>query len=283
MYSYLRPERDGLPMRLAGPWAADKLAYLRRYIWFLNTTMRGKWQHRNYVDLMAGPGKNEVRGTGEVLLGSPLIALTSEVPFTSYYFGDIKQANIRALRARCEGSSLSQLAAFAVGDCNDLVDAVVAQLKLTQSTAITLAFLDPEGLELHWSTVSKLASIRRMDLIVNYPEGGLNRVMSKVFDRGETSPVDQFFGTPDWRAIYMEYLKNRHYPLHRSLIDLYKARLSTLGYVEVRNSYEPQMRNQLRNAPLYRLLFASKHPLGEKFWAVVTGQDSHGQRRILDA
>ena len=36
------------------------------------------------------------------------------------------------------------------------------------------------------------------------------------------------------------------------------------------------MKNK-KNAPLYRLLFASKNPLGVKFWREVTKVDADGQ------
>ena len=53
-------------------------------------------------------------------------------------------------------------------------------------------------------------------------------------------------------------------------MDLYKQKLRRLGYQEVFHDDEigdePLMRRTAeKNAPLYRLLFASKHPLGNKF------------------
>jgi len=72
----------------------------------------------------------------------------------------------------------------------------------------------------------------------------------------------------------------------RKLMDHYKGKLSALGYVEVtwpeKQSYEPLMRTATTQSPLYRLLFASKHRLGAKFWDEVTRRDLHGQRRLLE-
>jgi hypothetical protein len=59
-----------------------------------------------------------------------------------------------------------------------------------------------------------------------------------------------------------------------------------VGYQEVRRDDEvgdePLMRNVKRKAPLYRLLFASKHPLGETFWRAITRRDVHGQARLFE-
>jgi hypothetical protein len=68
-------------------------------------------------------------------------------------------------------------------------------------------------------------------------------------------------------------------------MDHYKEKLQTLGYKgawrddEVGD--EPLIRNAKRDAPLYRLLFASKHSLGHEFWETVTRKNVHGQMRLL--
>lgn len=286
MYTYLLPEDDGLPMRSSGQWALEKLDYLKRLIDVFETSMRNKWPVRNYVDLLAGPGKNRIRGAGTISLGSPLLALTTRHPFTKYYFVDFEARNADALSERCRASPHGNRVDIRVGDCNLLVDQIVTEIANDSRNSLNLAFLDPEGLELRWTTVARLASLRRIDLIINYPEGGLNRLMSREFESATETRVDRFFGTPDWRGVYGEWRRTRHVGLHRRLIDLYRSRLDTLGYVEVRrgdqSADEPLMRNSQRRAPLYRLLYASKHPLGAKFWHDVTRRDVYGQARLFE-
>lgn len=281
MYNYLEPVDDGLAMRSAGPWSKQKLDYLERYIHTFETAMRERWEERNYIDLLAGPGKNRIRGTGQVVFGSPLLALTTRYPFTGYYFIDLDPANIEALKRRCTASGLASSVRTMMGDCNTVIDDVVAAMRLTERRSLNLAFLDPEGLELQWVSVANLASLRRMDLIINYPEGGLNRLMRQASREVIETSVDRFFGGREWREVYRAWEASPRTPLHRQLIDLYKGQLSVLGY-QVRQGEEPLIRNETRRAPLYRLLFASKHPLGEKFWREVTRRDLYGQRRLLE-
>lgn len=73
--------------------------------------------------------------------------------------------------------------------------------------------------------------------------------------------------------------------IHRTLIDYYKSKLRHLGYVVINDSEqlvsEPLVRNTKRNAPLYRLIFASKHSLGNKIWNEVTKKDIYGQEKLL--
>ena len=285
MENYLLPIDDGLPMRPAGEWAKVKLDYLIRYINVFETSMRQKWAIRNYIDLQAGPGKNRIRNTGEVILGSPLLALTATHPFTGYFFVDLQSESTQALTKRCSASPYFQQVNIRTGDCNVLIDQLNTELKRNEGHSLNLAFLDPEGLELKWSTVAKLASIQRMDLIINYPEGGLNRFLGRaVKSTGQTS-VDAFFGSREWRTTYQESQVQGDSSPHWRLIEFYKSRLQALGYREVLRGDEvgdePLIRNIEKRAPLYRLLFASKHPLGHKFWHAVTRRDVHGQQLLF--
>ncbi len=287
MSVFLTTEDDGLRTRPAGPWAQDKLDYLARYINAFETSMRDKWKIRYYIDLLCGPGKNKIRGTDTVIPGSPLIALTTRYPFTHYVFVDNDPENIRALQQRC--SALSRTSrmqiTFLTGDCNVLVDEIVNQIQPVAGKSLNLAFLDPEGLELQWSTVEKLARLPRMDLIINYPQGGLNRCMKRAFEADSETDVDRFFGGREWRDIYEKHQRSQlPGKIHYHLLDLYKSKLEALGYC-VRKDEDtgdsPLIRNAQCRAPLYRLLFASRHPLGQQFWKSIIRREPGGQKRLF--
>jgi len=108
--------------------------------------------------------------------------------------------------------------------------------------------------------------------------------MRQAFALTEATSVDHFFGGREWRDLYDRWQRQKGFPIHRYLLDLYRSKLQALGYVEVRwddeTGYEPLIRNAQRRAPMYRLLFASKHPLGHHFWEEVTRRDESGQLRM---
>lgn len=290
---YLQPEDDGLLMRGAGRWAEAKLDYLARYINVFETSMRGKWKVRHYVDLFAGPGKNRIRETGRIFLGSPLLAITTLYPFTRCFFVDSSLPNTSALQSRCQESPFRERVDIRTGDCNMIVNEIVNWIRVLDQqrqqsglwTSFNLAFLDPEGLELDWTTVATLASVGRMDLIITYPQLGLNRNMRRAFTSDKSTAVDGFFGGQGWRHLYDQYLHRRVRGIHQALLDLYKGMLQDLGYIEVRRDdetgYEPLIRNAKCRAPMYRLIFASKHKLGGEFWHLITRRDVWGQKRLL--
>ena len=291
MNNYLKPEDDGLQMRESGPWAEIKLDYLSRYINIFETSMRSKpWRKRHFIDLFSGPGKCYVSASNNIHLGSPLIALTTRYPFTDYFFVDLEPKSINDLRTRCKDSELFAQINFYVGDSNIIVEKIVDKILSIDNihipkkwSSLNLAFIDPEGLEVNRKTIEKLAKPYSMDLIIHYPQMGLTRFMPNAINEEPPTTVDLFFGGTEWRAIYYKYQTREDLYVHRKLLDLMKTKLQALGYQEVLRddevNDEPLMRN-VKSAPLYRLIFASKHPLGHDFWKKVTKRDVSDQKHL---
>lgn len=290
MENHILPEDDGLPIRIFGPWTSVKLDYVRRYIYMFETSMREKpWRQRNYIDLFSGSGKYREEKNGEVYLGSPLLAITTDFPFTNYYFSDKSKENIDVLKLRCK--ACSQVLRFETGDANKVVDTFVNEINKVDSkiisgkwSSLNLAFLDPDGLELEWPTVSKLASLYTMDLIIYYSQYGLNINFKNCYVAKKETDIDRFFGDGEWRKVYEKWKQKSFMSgIHRELMDHYKEKLQALGYVDVLDDdlgLEPLMRNT-KEAPLYRLIFASKSKKGHDFWKEVTKRDIYGQKRLL--
>ena len=291
MEKYLLPEDDGLhPIRVFGTWTSVKLDYLRRYIHLFETSMKDKpWRQRNFIDLFAGTGKYREEENGDVHLGSTLLAVTANHPFTNYYFADSNKANISVLQKRTE--SVANKTKYYTGNANRVVQDVVTEIQAIDNQRLTmkwsslnLAFLDPDGLELEWSTVKSLASLYTMDLIIYYSQYGLNINFKNCYQASGETEIDRFFGGDEWRRMYEKWQsKDAMAGIHRELTDYYKSNLHSLGYVDVldqETGTEPLMKNS-KQAPLYRLIFASKNKRGHDFWKKVTDRDLYGNKRLL--
>lgn len=274
---YLEPVDDGLPMRPSGRWAKRKLAVLARYITTSTIAMKNKpWRRRFYIDLQAGPGKNCVKSNKhcpkvnpEIFLGSPLLAITSGAGFTDCFFVEQDAVLADALRTRCSSAPNAESIIVLTEDCNRAVDRIVDRIRQvdappysrTDWPSLSLVFLDPEGLELNWSTVKKLASLKRADLVINFSLGSLQRNATQAWELPlGSAQVDLFFGTTEWRNIPR---KPKGSMPSAEWIGFYRKRITEFGYrhwgtpVSVKNDHGRE---------LYRLLFASKHELGAKLW-----------------
>ena len=127
---------------------------------------------------------------------------------------------------------------------------------------------DTEGIEPCWDTIEAIA-LWKTELLINFPLG-------MAINRNPDSPkVTKYFGTPDWR-----YLWDRRDT--RGLLDLYKARLTNIGYVE-----QVELDRLVAHDPggggqrYYYLILVSKHEAAIRIWNWVLKQsEASGQARL---
>lgn len=259
---FLLPQDDGLPARSTKEYVQYKLKSLAYYLNITNTAMYSKWSTRYFIDLQAGSGKNKIGN--DFLLGSPLIALTAPHPATHFRFNennaDLENAQ-SALQMRVEKSPIANRVEIYNEDANIIVDKICQEIN-GHSGSLNIAFLDPDGLELKWSTVAKLASIKRMDLIINFSTSGIVRNIGI-----ENFPLlNEFFGTDQWIQVDTP---NDPVKRRRAFIDFYRQRLEKFGYYIAIDpdlgGHDIAVTNS-KNSQVYSMIFASKHKLGDDFW-----------------
>ncbi len=270
---------DGFPTRESGPWAKTKLAFWNRYIDITTSAMvdNPKWvEGVVYVDLFAGPGICHVKGTGERFPGSPLIAAHAPKPFRKILLCE----NTPALACACE-SRLKQVvpnSRFNVfgGDCRGDIHEIVKQIP---SRALTLAFVDPTGLDVEFETLSVLADSGRVDLCVLVADAvDFVRNVESTYIPDSNSKVDRFFGpNSNWREQW-NALGNADGPTARRFLTKVfckqlEKHLGYKGFCE-KTITGPQ-------GPLYRLVYASKHERGLEFWNKVTRKDDKGRQTMF--
>ena len=249
---------DGLSIRPSGVWIDRKHFYLRRYMEIFTKGMSKKWS-MTYIDLFAGPGRCLIESLGIEKDGSPLIALESG--FSKYIFIEKNSDDLEALKKRCQNSPKQSKIEFIPGDCNEVVDRI-------RPTDLSLAFIDPTGIDVHFETIRTLTSNRRVDILMNIQLGmDIKRNFARYKREGDGSDLGHFLGgNVPWDKIVTA----------RDAVNLYKQRIKGLGYGTVEFK-DVTVRNQKRNVPMYFLFFASKNPRGLDFWNKITKKDESGQ------
>lgn len=262
--------RDGLITMSVGEWSRDKHYFLRRYLDAFTTTMRPKkWSGLHYIDLFCGPGLLELESRDEFIWGSPLIAAHC-AGLDSLHLCDAKPDFIEAVRDRIERIRPQGSVEYYVGDANEKVNDIVAKIP---KRGLSLAFLDPYGLHLHFKTLEVLAR-HRVDLIIFFPDHlDALRNWEYVYEDRPNSNLDMVLGaTADWRTLFAETPQDRW---AEALRELYVKSIRTLGYSEF--AYE---RISNRGSPLYLLIFCSHHPAGSKIWRGISQTKPDGQRTL---
>jgi three-Cys-motif partner protein len=264
--------RDGLPARSTGQWVHDKKYYLDRFLSIFTRGVGPKWNGKLcYIDLFSGPGRSVIRDTGEEIEGSPLSALNYE--FAQYVFVDVPQV-IDSLQQRLEGNPKSKKVSLVQGDCNEVIEAVRA---CALPDHLTLAFVDPTGLQIRFQTLRRLVQDRKVDLLMTIQFGMGMRMNLRQYFQSESNALTDFMGNETWRED-VESGGSASQICHR-ILDRYIRQLKELGYETVQNREIP-VRTDQNNLLLYFIVLASRHPRGHDFWRKATQIQPSGQRLL---
>jgi len=252
---------DNLSIRSSGAWINRKHFYLRRYMDIFTKAMKRKWS-LTYIDLFAGPGRCLIESTTRETEGSPLISLNYD--FSKYIFIEKNQRDLEALKRRCRKSPKFSHIEFIEGDCNEVINSV-------RPTGLSLAFIDPTGIDVHFKTIKTTAN-RKVDLLMNIQFGmDIKRNFKYYLKAKDGSPLDHFLGgSIDWSSLKTP----------DDAIELYKNRIHGLGYSTVKYK-DIVVHNIQRRVPMYFLFFASKNPTGTNFWNKITKKDESGQLEMF--
>lgn len=161
------------------------------------------------------------------------------------------------------------------GDCNKSIDDVCAQIP---NRSLTLAFIDPESLHIRFETIKKLSHARQADLLILFADRYDIVRNVKFYDGQEHSKLDEMLGIDsNWRNEWRNLSNQNAENTCKLFADIYKRQLrEQLGYDHFG---EKVIASQ--HGPLYRLIFASKHQLGLKFWHEATSKDIAGQKELF--
>jgi three-Cys-motif partner protein len=261
---------DGLPVRRAGPWTEDKLYYWTRYVDITVGGMKNLWPGKLvYVDLFGGPGVCLNEHTGKRFPGSPVVAASAEVPFRRIISVELDSERARACEARVRRFSAAQDLRVIRGDCNAVIEEVVASIP---ANSLTLAFVDPESLQLRFETLRKLASVGRLDLLILFPVGYDIVRNIRLYELQDQSKLDAVLGS-GWRADWENVANRESAKVIKFFTDEYRNRLQTeLGYEHV-----DDVSIKWQGKVFYKLVYASGDERGIDFWRKALKKERGGQ------
>ncbi len=257
---------DGLPCRDVGAWTEDKLFTWNRYIEITTKAMADnpRWTGGLvYVDLFAGPGVCRTRELNNRRIpGSALLAAWAPKQFRKILACEKNPDLAHALEERLSSANSDISSSVVNGDCNEVI---VELVKLIPQGALTLAFVDPEGLHVHFQTLRILTSSRPVDLAILFADR-MDIVRNvALYARQADSNLDRFLGpTSNWRDDWHRLSNQDAEHTCQLFGDIFRNQLATeLGY----EFFSDQVYRCARSA-LYRIIYASKHELGLKFWEI---------------
>lgn len=256
-----------------GPWSEVKLDILREYASPYSRILTAYRFHHLYIDAFAAGGTHLSRTTGEVVPGSPLVALGTDPPFNEYHFIDANPTRVQQLRSYCTGRGDVHIHE---GDCNRvLTEAVFPRVKF-QERRRALCLLDPYNIDLSWEVVAAAGRMKTIEIFVTFMVMDMNmnvllRDPSKAVP-SQIARMDRFWGDRSWREVAYEVSPQGRLfgdpdeikveDANNKLAEAYRDRLTDVADF----GYAPKpllLRNSL-GATIYYLFFASPNRTGHK-------------------
>ena len=183
-------------------WSEVKLAILGKYARAYSAIFQARRQrkfHTVYVDAFAGEGAHVSKTTGEIVKGSPLVAL--DYKFDEFHFIELDPDKEQVLRTLVGNRPNVH---FYQTDCNSILTTQILPQVRYEDYRRGLCLLDPYGLHLNWTSIEMAGKLGSIDLLLNFPIMDMNR---NVFwrnpagvDERDVARMNEFGGDETWRA-----------------------------------------------------------------------------------
>ncbi len=224
--------------------------------------MRRKFKHLAYVDLFAGPGRNEF-SNGTQIEGSPLIAARTEPKFTKLIFVEEDPESVAALRERVKRDSSDRDVVIIHGNCNEVIGQVrkeIPGLRGTGEGVLTVCFVDPFDLSIDFTTLRTLSDFY-IDFIVLIADQMAGRGATSLAKPGN-AVVERFLNDAEWRTKWKKAAAKK-VNFRDFLVERFTAGMTALGF---KAGTPKRVTVQGMGVRLYKLAFFSKNDKAIEFW-----------------
>jgi three-Cys-motif partner protein len=251
-----------------GYWSEMKIEmvsdYLKEYSKIISA-QKTPFEHY-YIDAFSGAGQHRSKTSGKLIPGSPLRALEIRPEFKEYFFIDLDRGKVEKLRRECAGRDNVHIYRR---DCNEiLINEIFPQI-LWDEFKRAFCLLDPYGMHYKWEVVEKAASMKTIEVILNFPTMDMN--MNALWNNPEGVPGSQiermnaFWGDDSWQNDFYKAALFEDMPGkaadNRQVVDAYVERLRKKAGFEYVTAGFPV---KAQNRDLYYLIFAGPNKTGKR-------------------
>jgi len=266
------------PITDIGPWSEIKIEIIEKYAKAYSQILakNPSISEHAYIDAFSGAGEHRSRSSGEMVKGSPLVALGVEPRFKRYHFIDIHKERLAYLQNLAQDRTDVTLHE---GDCNEILVRDVFPLIQYTKRKRALCLIDPYGLDLDWTVIQSAGASRTIEIFLNFPVMHINRNVlrkdQKAVSESEAQRFTRLWGDESWREVAYDdgsgdLFGYQHRKPHEAYVKAFRERLKKVaGFKFVP---EPLAMRNSRNAVVYYLFFASRNSTGGKIVEEIFGK-----------
>lgn len=264
--------------KFGGSWTEQKINILETYaIQFLKVFKNKPNEKLLYFDGFAGSGSIELESDQEsepkIIEGAALKILKIEEPraFNMYYFVEKKKTIAKSLEEKIRAQFPNKEIYVQAKDCNQKLKDLAGFLKSFKGKDYkVLAFIDPKGMQLEWSSLEILRGLK-IDLWILNPTSGANRLLvrKKEIDESWLNRLKLFLGMKEDDILNHFYSKRTNLfgdidlvkendPINR-LHELYASRIAGNIFKYVSN---PKVLKNNTGSPLFHFFMATNNEIG---------------------
>ncbi len=259
--------------QFGGTWTEAKMEivvdYAKAYLVIMN---KQEWVKTLYFDGFAGSGAINSAEKEALIKGTALRVLDIQKPrpFDLYYFVEKNEKNKSALEEKVNEEYFGNNIHIVKDDCNEKLLSMAGFLKQHKKYR-ALAFIDPYGMTVNWSSIEALKGLG-IDLWILVPTGvGVNRLLAKDIDNipngwikkletflglNKQEILDHFYASKTVNTLFgNETFTNKQNSAINKIGDLYSQRLKTV-FKFVSESFV--MRNS-QNSIMYHFMMATNN------------------------
>jgi three-Cys-motif partner protein len=227
--------------------------------------MKKKWATRVYIDLYAGSGLCRIKGRSQVLLGSPLIALSVDASFDRCIFCEGDPNRFSALKTRVERDYARHDTHLIPGKFEEHIDEICSKIP---SKSLALCFVDPFNCDFDIDNLKKISKCAHgvdfLCLLAVHMDAKRNIVNYMQPD----SKIDRMLGNTTWRARWNNRV-DIHEDFAKFLAVEFASSMSEVGYLNTPLHQMKEVKTYDKNVPLYYLAMFSKSQTAFKLWEQV--------------
>ena len=203
----------------------EKLHRVAKYLHAYTTALKKQRFQLHYIDAFAGTGYRGASMTTEnsaqddmfagasavdtenlkkLMKGSARLALEVDPPFDEYHLIEANRSRWNALNGLAEEfPHLADRINFVLGDANTEV-ARICKRTVWRAEARAVAFLDPFGAQVDWTTIETIAATKAIDLWYLFPLMAVVRMTPRDGNVPEAwaNRLDRMLGDTGWRKAF---------------------------------------------------------------------------------